>query len=79
MTGKRKYFRKQRVHNTEKQVWTPATTRTAIISWAQQNNVDPAVLGSAVWSLSIDLARAAKVPLEDVLTLVRDAWGKLDA
>jgi len=79
MTGKRKYFRKQRVHNTAPQAWTPVTVRDSILRWAQQNNVDPAVLGSAVWSLSIDLARAAKVPLDHVVELVRDAWSKLDA
>jgi hypothetical protein len=72
MTGTRKFFRKPRTR-TE---WTPVTVRNAIVAWARDHKVDPAVLGSAVWSLSIDLTKAAKVPYEKVIELLKEAWGK---
>ena len=72
MTGTRKFFRKPKTR-TE---WTPVTVRNAIVAWARGHKVDPAVLGSAVWSLSIDLAKAAKVPFEEVTKVLQEVWNK---
>jgi len=77
MTGKRKFFRRQLPRAAEA-AWTPQATRDAIIHWAKDHNIDPAVLGSAVWSLGIDLAKAANVSLEQVTALLKDAWDKKD-
>ena len=73
MTGKRKFFRRQPVAEA---AWTPQATRNAIVAWARDHKIDPAVLGSAVWSLSIDLAKAANVSLEQVTAVLKDVWDK---